>query len=321
MGVNYNAPESVIWNGLVFHIDPPNKNHCIAESDRVVPLTTGDVKEMTGNAGYGPGNNIGISDTYSSSNIFQPEWSILSSTNRKLGDDLGYIRFHSNGAGSSQLSYYYGIMNLGTPITGVTQFGETDCYTVDLWWKQDTTGTTYVYQGGHLLGHRDVITSYVDYNSRKYVYGSYNIDIYGVAASYYNFQWRAGQQDYDNSDKKYYSASSGTMFSFNTWYHHCCVFDLGNSLGGGSKIYTYRDGTSVSSASATTEGSASWYTNTFGGGNIYIGASNRQGTGSNANSLRTNGADGGMGPLKIYNRALTSTEVKQNYTAMKGRYK
>ena len=50
-------------------------------------------------------------------------------------------------------------------------------------------------------------------------------------------------------------------------------------------------------------------------------ASNRQGTGSNANSLRTNGADGGMGPLKIYNRALTSTEVKQNYTAMKGRYK
>ena len=46
-------------------------------------------------------------------------------------------------------------------------------------------------------------------------------------------------------------------------------------------------------------------------------ASNRQGTGSNANSLRTNGADGGMGPLKIYNRALTSTEVKPSLPELK----
>ena len=33
-----------------------------------------------------------------------------------------------------------------------------------------------------------------------------------------------------------------------------------------------------------------------------------------------NGADGGMGQFKIYNRALTADDVLQNYTALKGRY-
>ena len=314
MAVIYNSSKSIIYDNLVFHIDPPNKQHCISEDDRTDPLTNGDVKDMTGHI-----DSISVNDsTDASGNGYKPQWHTSGS---KLGDSMGYIKYWSNGAGQFGSSYDYGFLDLGAPVTGVTKFGETDCYTVDFWWKQDTTGTTQVYQGMHLLGHRDVITDWPSYNNRKYVYGSYNIDIYGSAGSNYNFQWRAGQQNYATDNFKYYSASSGYMYDFNTWYHHCCVFDLGDSLGGGSKIYTYRDGDSKNSASATTSGSASWFNNTTNGGNIYIGASNRQGDGSIIDDGRTNGADGGMGPFKIYNRALTADEVLKNYQALKWRYK
>ena len=319
MAVIYNTPKSIVYDNLVFHIDPPNKN-CIAEGGRTDPLANSGVngvKDMTGNLERN-GNTISRNDSSDSSgDAYKPQWSTIGSN---LGDSMGYIRYHSNGAGTGNY-YYNGHLDLGTPVNGVTKFGETDCYTVDFWWRQDTTSDNYVYQGGHLLGHRDVITDWPSYNNRKYVYGSYNIDIYGSAGSSYNFQWRAGQQNYATTNFKYYSASSGYMYDFNTWYHHCCVFDLGDSLGGGSKIYIYRDGDSKNSASATTSGSASWFNNTTNGGNIYIGSSNRQGYGTVVNDGRQNGADGGMGPFKIYNRALTADEVLQNYQALKWRYR
>ena len=318
MAVIYNTPKSIVYDNLVFHIDPPNKQHCIAESDRTDPLSNNGVKDMTGNLS----NNINRNDsTDSTGNAYKPEWF---SGGAKLGDDLGYIRFHSNGAGSYN-NYYYGFLDLGAPVTGVTKFGETDCYTIDLWWRQDTTTDAYVYQGGHLLGHRDNITEWPTYSTRKYIYGSYDINVYGSAGSSYYFRWRAGQQNFATSNYKYYDAYAQSIYSFGTWHHHCCVFDLGDSLGGGSKVYAYQNGIigtgSGATVTAITQGAASWYNNTTNGGNIYIGGSNRQGAGWDINDGRKNGADGGMGPFKIYNKALTADEVKQNYDALKWRYK
>ena len=318
MATIYNTPKSIIYDSIVFHIDPPNK-HCIAEGDRTDPLTNGDVKDISGNLS----TTIQINDsTDASGDTYKPQWQTSGS---KIGDSMGYIKYTSNGAGSAKNTYSYGYLNLGAPVNGVTKFGETDCYTIDLWWRQDTTTDSQVYQGMHLLGHREVITEWPSYSSRKYVYGSYNINIYGSAGNNYYLRWRAGQINYETDDKKYYDTWAQYINTFDTWHHHCCVFDLGNSLGGGSKAYTYLNGVPAvgggATATATTSGAANWVDNTVSGGNIYIGASNRQGSGALINDGRSNGADGGMGPFKIYNRALTADEVLQNYQALAWRYK
>ena len=149
--------------------------------------------------------------------------------------------------------------------------------------------------------------------------------IEGSAGSNYKLRWSAGQENFETSNYKLYECVAKNIYTFGTWHHHCCVFDLGNSLGGGSKVYSYVDGIignlSSATAEATTSGAASWYNNTTNGGNIYIGGSNRQGLGQVINDGRKNGADGGMGPFKIYNRALTADEVLQNYQALRWRYK
>ena len=326
MAVIYNTPKSIIYDNLVFHIDPPNKN-CIAEGGRTDPLTNSGVngvKDLTGNLERN-GNTISRNDSSDSpsGDGYKPQWHTDSSPDT-LGDSMGYIRYHSNGAGTTDY-YYYGYLDLGTPVNGVTKFGETDCYTVDFWWRQDTTTSNYVYQGGHLLGHRDVITAWPSYGNRKYVWGSYDVGIFGTAGTNYNLRWSAGQEDFANNNTKLYECVANSIYTFGTWHHHCCVFDLGDSLGGGSKVYSYLDGTIgtgvIATNDATIVGSGSWYNNTTNGGNIYIGGSNRQGLGQVVNDGRSNGADGGMGPFKIYNRALNASEVKQNYDALKWRYK
>ena len=319
MAVIYNTPKSIIYDNLVFHIDPPNKN-CIAEDNRTDPLPVNGVTEMTGNLGRLINRN---DSSDSSGDAYKPQWHTDSSPS-KLGDSMGYIRYHSNGAGTGNY-YYNGHLDLGAPVNGVTKFGETDCYTVDLWWRQDTIDANYLYQGGHLLGHRDVITEWPSYNNRKYVFGSFDVGIEGTAGTSYMLRWSAGQENFETSNYKLYECVAKNIYTFGTWHHHCCVFDLGDSLGAGSKVYSYVDGTigslSNATAEATTSGAASWYNNTTNGGNIYIGGSNRQGFGTVVSDGRRNGADGGMGPFKIYNRALTASEIKQNYDALKWRYK
>ena len=98
MAVIYNTPKSIIYDNLVFHIDPPNKQHCIAEGDRTDPLTNGDVKDMTGNLS----NTINVNDSSDSpsGDGYKPQWHTDS-------DVLGYIRYHSNGAGTG--NYYYNL--------------------------------------------------------------------------------------------------------------------------------------------------------------------------------------------------------------------
>ena len=308
------GPKPIVDNGLVFHIDPVNILS-VPVDKRNDPLTNGGVKEMSGNLS----NTINVNDSSDSpsGDGYKPQWHTDS-------DVLGYIRYHSNGAGTGNY-YYNGHLDLGTPVNGVTKFGETDCYTVDFWWRQDTTSDNYVHQGGHLFGHRDVITAWPTYGNRKYVFGSYDVGIEGSAGSYYRLRWSAGQEDFANNNTKLYECTAKAIYTFGTWHHHCCVFDLGDSLGGGSKVYSYLNGTlgtdSIATNDATIVGSGSWYNNTTNGGNIYIGGSNRQGLGQVVNDGRSNGGDGGMGPFKIYNRALNASEVKQNYDALKWRYK
>lgn len=313
MAVIYNSPVPIVWDKLVFHLDPANKN-CIAENKRTDPFTDNGIKDLTGNI-----SSIEVDDSADASyDTWKPQWDDSGS---RLGEQLGYMKFHSGGAGSSGTLYQYGFLDLGAPVTGVTQFGETDSYTIDFWWNQDTTSADYAHQGGHLFGPRDVYTSYVSYSKRKIVYDSYSITINSSAGSNYYFRWFAGQRDYDNDDHNYYYANSATMTSFTDWYHQCCVFDLGDKLGGGSKIYTYTNGSLNTTGTQNTTGSANWYSNTYYSGNKYLGASNRnQTTGLNAESSKSNGADGKLGPFKIYNKALTSEEVLQNYNALKRRY-
>ena len=303
---------NMVTDGLVFYIDSANRS-CIAPSKRTNPLTDDGVKDLMQN--ISPINVDNSTDAPGTS--YTPYWA---STN--LDSD---ITFYSNGRGSSG-DYDYGFLDLGTPVDGVTKFGLTDCYTVDIWWRQLAIDSDYIYQQGHILGHRDVITEYASMSNRVYVYGSFNIEFQGNISgtdSYY-FVWNCGQKSFSsgtNNFNSYYANSFSTTALTDggdfPWRHHCCVFDLGDSLGSGSKIYTYTNGSLKNSASVTTDGSATWKTNTTNGGNIYIGASDRNGTDE---TIKKNGARGDMGPFKIYNRALTAAEVNQNFVAVKWRY-
>ena len=301
----------IVGGNLVLCIDPANTSS-IPEDKRTTPLTDGGVKDMMRNI-----SSIDVDNsTDAGGSSYLPYWN---------ASNHGKINFYSTGAGEGT-SFKYGFLDLGTPVNGVTQFGETGCYTVDIWWRQLAIDSDYIYQGGHIFGPRDVYTSYTNWSNRTLVYGSFSITINGGTSGsydYYSLLWYAGQATYSSggNDRKFYSAGSGTILTPEDedfpWTHHCCVFDLGDSLGSGSQIYTYINGSPANTGSNTTFGSATWKTNTTNGGNIYIGASDRNGTDE---TIKKNGARGDMGPFKIYNRALTAAEVKQNFVAVKWRY-
>ena len=97
-----------------------------------------------------------------------------------------------------------------------------------------------------------------------------------------------------------YLQRSWTYPTLDTWYHDVGVYSGGNS------ITIYRNGSSVSSTSGTTQGNLS----TQGTRTNFLIA-NRD----NATSLPCK-----VGLVRVYNKALTAAEVLQNYNATKGRF-
>lgn len=86
------------------------------------------------------------------------------------------------------------------------------------------------------------------------------------------------------------------------WYHIVGVFDRTNALGGGVNIYAYSNGISKGST----------------------GISPRSGMSLAAPNISYDGCcsafDGRLNTLRVYNRALTSGEVTQNFDAIKSRF-
>ena len=94
---------------------------------------------------------------------------------------------------------------------------------------------------------------------------------------------------------------STTSLSANIWYNICCTYESS----GDKKIYI----NGISDNSTSTSGNI---TNT-GGVDFIIGARNNSGTVSHFYG-------GKIAPAQLYNRALSASEVKQNYNALKGRF-
>lgn len=92
----------------------------------------------------------------------------------------------------------------------------------------------------------------------------------------------------------------GSTFSYNQWYHVVWAHDYGNI----STVYMNGVQDVTSSGSSYNISSGTY-------GNITIG---------NSSSRVTGYYDGKMGPVRMYNRAITSTEVTQNFNASRAKF-
>lgn len=90
--------------------------------------------------------------------------------------------------------------------------------------------------------------------------------------------------------------------SIGAWFHIVGVFDRTNTLGGGSKIYAYSNGTSKGSNTIAAYPAMS------------LAAPNISYTGC------CSAFDGRLNLLRVYNKPLTAGEVTQNFNASKTRF-
>jgi hypothetical protein len=97
---------------------------------------------------------------------------------------------------------------------------------------------------------------------------------------------------------------SKTLVNDLSWHHWTCIFDT--SLSGNENVL-YIDGVSRTAISTPIQADNS---DNFGSYNLYIGNRNSSSIAGNAN----------INDLKIYNRALSATEVRQIYNSTKRRY-
>jgi len=311
-GLTY-GPKPIVDNGLVLHLDPANPIS-IASSQRVDPIDWVTDMKKSSRVSYATSH---VSDTVQD---YTPAWE---------NNNGGTMRFETS---STDASDDYGYIDLETPVVGIHSFSINDCYTFDFWWKQDTVtnddSNSYISGGGQIYGPRNRsiidISTYNGYKNRHYRYpmtirishphGEENSEIA------YSIIFLAKDEKYTNLDREHlfeYFLRSPKL-DFNTWNHLCGVFDLGDSLGNGKKAYLYLNG-ELGSVTGVTSITGSDPFSFDQNGNSYIGASSFDYT-PNVAGLRGSGAKGVMGPFKIYNRALTQTEVRQNYESLRHRY-
>ena len=107
---------------------------------------------------------------------------------------------------------------------------------------------------------------------------------YNIAVGFFDGAWHS---------------TTGVNYALNTWFHIAGTYD-------GSTVKQYTNGVQVDSLNYTGTPSS--------GGEIRI---NRRWDDvvSSGNLFDTN-----IGTLKVYNRALTADEIKQNFEAHRGRY-
>ena len=302
------GPKPIVENGLVLHIDPANPVSA-GSTQRVDPIEGVTDMSKEGKKYY--------HTTYVDTDTYKPAWENTSG---------GTIRLDTTSDSTS--TFKYGYIDLGIPVVGITSFSTTDSYTFDFWWKQDTVTTSgadsYMVTGGTLYGpsneYINTIDNNTEYNARE-SRSPMTISIVSDDSSTTSCKVRltAKHEVYVggsiNKRKKY--EVNGIGVSFNQWNHICGVFDLGDSLGNGAMAYLYINGSAASFEESITSGSAPYSFDQ--NGNSHIGASNMTYQ-SHTGSLRGNAAKGEMGPFKIYNRALTQTEVRQNYESLRHRY-
>ena len=163
-------------------------------------------------------------------------------------------------------------------VTGVTDFSNTNNYTVDFWVYVNSTQNDTRNTDNNIVEKWSQVGSY-PYTFR-YVRSSQTI-----RAAAYN-------GTIDNT--------TSVTVSPNNWVHICGVFNWSSSL-----LTLYKNGGSVTSSTAL----------------------NLTGTITNDSALnlmrRGNGFNyvtGRLSNLKIYNRALTAAEVRQNFNALRSRF-
>jgi hypothetical protein len=163
--------------------------------------------------------------------------------------------------------------------------------TIEILFKRSSVGTSY-YQ---------VLFS----NARDCcgVYNGFQMHIYNATvnpASLSCALWNANTYDGSNWATTQTAINLSNAIGVNTWYHVVCTYDLATSAYKG-----YINGAVVASttkANALSTNQASF--------NLFLGKS------PSHNSPVT----GSIPIAKIYNRALSESEVKQNFEALRGRY-
>ena len=310
----------IVYDGLTFCIDPHSKMSVgITTSDEPMTSIT-DVSRsglsMTGSVGQ-------VRDNAPSTN-FKPVYRT---------EKEGTINFISSGAGAARENFNYGYFNCGDPTNGINSFSVDEPWSVDFWFKQQPFDSYFAYQASNLYSPSTIWTSF----SGTYPNFTYRIQI-GTRVWIANMDHAGDTYSIyvGGRDKTTTSGVSGNEYSLScqtsqcdadTWYHFCGVIDPGNTLGNSTddrRAYPYVNGvfSSQSGTYSSQKGevyqSGSFTPSYTNSSDMYMGASTSQN--SSHDDLRSNGTNGRMGAFKIYNRALTASEVLKNYNALKWRY-
>jgi len=236
------------------------------------------------------------------STAFDP--SSNTSTNTYSSDDIASLHFISDGSkaiSERNASSGVEVYNTGTPASDVvpgTHFifdGTDDYITVN-----DVTGVT-----DFSISNDYTVDFWVYLSSTQNNTESSDNDVVekwsGSGGYPYSFRYiRSNQTMSVNTYNDTSQISTSIQISSNNWWNICGVFDWTNSV-----LTVYGNGGSVSST--TTLNLTGTITNTSALNLMRRGSSNNYATGKLSN-------------LKIYDKALTEAEVKQNYNALKGRY-
>ena len=130
-------------------------------------------------------------------------------------------------------------------------------------------------------------------------------DMYNFACNFYNSQIRFNVR---NSSNPYAYFNGGTTPGTNVWFHYVGVFD-GSQSTNATKNKIYLD--SVAQTMVFGNGNQPTSLPSFVEGDNFL-----VGLGENLSWY----CDGQIGAIQIYNKALSVSEVKQNYNALKGRF-
>lgn len=169
-------------------------------------------------------------------------------------------------------------------VSGVTDFTNTQKYTVEIWFNPSSGQAT--------LGEAELLEKWNKYNESRYPFTiRYNEGTSSMTAACY--------------DGTSYVSTSASGFPVNTWKQLVAVYDFVSKT-----LTLYRDGSSVSSVSLAGVNQVS---NTSP---ICIASRLTSAGGAQSNIM----FKGTIGIIRIYNTALTSAQVLQNFNANKIRY-
>jgi hypothetical protein len=168
-------------------------------------------------------------------------------------------------------------------VTTTTQFSNPQTYSIGAWFKTSTAS------GKKIVG--------------------FEIDQTGTGSNFYDRLLYIGTDGkiyfgvFDTSNNTTKTASSPSTYADNNWHNIVGTYDSG-----GTTMELYVDGVSVDTETAITAISYSGYWR--------IASYALGGWTSGSNGYFT----GNIAQVSIYNRALTATEVAQNYNALRGRF-